>query len=294
MSSENPERTNMKKVLPSVALAALLAAMPVTGFQGLQDPLDAPRPIEAFDSVWIEELTWLEVRDLIAEGTTTAIIATGGIEQNGPYTATGKHNYVLQSTCPSIARALGNALCAPIVKLVPEGDIDEPSGHMRYPGTISLREETFEAVLTDVASSLKAHGFRHIVFIGDSGGNTDGMANVAAALNDRWHDAAAHHIEEYYRYGGGTYLRDELGIEETEDDGIHDSVGITMLQMVTDPNVVRYDQRVKAGLAKINGVSIVPKEESIEIGRKLLAFRTKVTVDAINASIASSGISAGK
>ncbi|MDH3734949.1 MAG: creatininase family protein [Gemmatimonadota bacterium] len=284
----------MRKLSPFVLAVALsLPAGPLTA-QGLTDALDAPRPIDAFESVWIEELTWMEVRDLLAEGTTTAIIATGGIEQNGPYVATGKHNYVLESTCPAIARTLGNALCAPIVKLVPEGGIDEPSGHMLYPGTISLRQETFEAVLTDVASSLKAHGFRHIVFIGDSGGNVQGMANVAAALNERWYDAAAHHIPEYYRYGGGDFLRDELGIEETENDGIHDSFGITSLMMVTDPTVVRYEQRVKAGLARINGVPIAPKEETIEVGEKLMAFRAELTADRIRTSIAASGVDAGR
>ena len=276
------------RLLPIIALLVLPLTLPGpgSGLQGLQDALDTPRPIEAYDSVWIEELTWMEVRDRLAAGTTTAIIPTGGIEQNGPYVATGKHNYVLQSTCPAIARALGDALCAPIVKLVPEGDIDPPSGHMRYPGTIALRPETFEALLTDVASSLRAHGFEHIVLIGDSGSNTEGMANVAAALNERWTDATVHHILEYYRYGGGAFLRDELGIEETENDGIHDSFGITSLMMVTDPTVVRYDQRVKAGLARINGVPIAPAERTIEIGKKLLAYRTELTVDRIRASIA--------
>jgi creatinine amidohydrolase/Fe(II)-dependent formamide hydrolase-like protein len=247
----------------SLAVLMLIIAAPGAAGQGLQDALDAPRSIEAYDSVWIEELTWMEVRDLLAEGKTTAIIPTGGIEQNGPYVATGKHNYVLQSSCPAIARALGNALCAPIVKLVPE--------------------------VTDVASSLRVHGFRHIVFIGDSGSNTDGMVNVAAALNERWTDATAHHIPEYYRYGGGAFLRDELGIEETENDGIHDSFGITSLMMVTDPTVVRYDQRVKAGLAKINGVPIAPKEKTVEIGKKLLEYRANLTADRIRASIAAAG-----
>ena len=173
--------------------------------------LVSERPIDMFDSIWIEELTWMEVRDMMADGFNIAIISTGGIEQNGPYVATGKHNYVLQGTCEAIARELGKALCAPIMKLVPEGDIDEPSGHMRYPGTISLRQETFEAVLDDVASSLRAHGFEHIVFIGDSGGNVQGMANVAARLNERWEDAHAHHIPEYYRYGGGRIPRVRTG-----------------------------------------------------------------------------------
>ena len=49
---------------------------------------------------------------------------------------------------------------------------------MRSPGTLSLRQETFEAVLRDVAHSLKVHGFTNIIFIGDSGGNRTGMENV--------------------------------------------------------------------------------------------------------------------
>ena len=50
----------------------------------LQDELVSIRPIAAPNSVWIEELTWMEVRDAIADGNTTVIIPNGGIEQNGP------------------------------------------------------------------------------------------------------------------------------------------------------------------------------------------------------------------
>lgn len=252
----------------------------------LEAELAAPRPIEALESVWIEELTWMEVRDAMAAGRTTAIIATGGLEQNGPYLAIGKHNYVLDGACEGIARALGNALCAPIVKFVPEGGIDEPSGHMRYPGTISLREETFEALLDDIASSLRAHGFEHIVFIGDSGGNQTGMEAVAARLDERWKDAEAHYIPEFYEYAEVfTWMENELGIVEPTNDGIHDDFVITSIMMVADPASVRYDQRVKAGKATINGLDIAPKEETIEIGRKLLQHRVDVTVRAIRAAI---------
>ena len=134
------------------------------------DP-DKPRPIDALDTVFIEEMTWLEVRDAIRGGKTTVIVATGGVEQNGPWVVTGKHNYILGAVTEVIARKLGNALVAPIIKLVPEGDHDPPSRSMRYPGTVSLREETFRNVLIDVCSSFKPHGFRNIVLIGDSGGN---------------------------------------------------------------------------------------------------------------------------
>ena len=251
-----------------------------------QEEFRAERPIEALNSVWIEELTWMEVRDALSEGKTTAIISTGGIEQNGPYLATGKHNYVLQGACEGIARKLGDALCAPIIKLVPEGEIDEPSGHMRYPGTISLRQETFEAVLDDVGSSLKAHGFKHIVYIGDSGGNQSGMKAVAERLNKRWKQTIAHHIPEFYRYADVfDFMDKELGIVQTANDGIHDDFVITSIMMTENPETVRYEQRIAANKASINGLSITPKQKTVEIGQKLLQFRVDETVRAIRTAI---------
>jgi len=251
----------------------------------VQAELVSERPIAAANTIWIEEMTWMEVRDALADGKTTALITTGGIEQNGPYLATGKHNYVLQGACEGVARALGNALCAPIIKLVPEGRIDEPSGHMRYPGTISLRQETFESVLDDVASSLRAHGFTDIVFFGDSGGNQSGMEAVADRLNERWTDARAHFIPEFYRYAEvREYMNSELEITQPSNDGYHDDFPITAMMTVIDPSAVRYEERVAADLDHINGVSLTPLEQTVETGRQLLAFRVQRTVDAINAS----------
>src|SRR5215510_1796569 len=162
---------------------------------------DAPRPIAGIDSVWLEELTWMEVRDAVKGGKDTVIISTGGMEPNGPYLAVGKHNYVLQANCEAIARKMGNALCAPIIKLVPEGRIDPPSGHMVSPGTMSVREETFRAVLTDAVTSLRQHGFKTIILIGDSGGNQSGQRAVADSLTAIWKgDPIVAHVQEYYDY----------------------------------------------------------------------------------------------
>ena len=55
--------------------------------------MNVPRPIDAVASLWIEELTWMEIRDAIRAGSTTALILTGGVEANGPHLASGKHNY---------------------------------------------------------------------------------------------------------------------------------------------------------------------------------------------------------
>ena len=124
-------------------LVWLTTVAAVQAVQAQELNLDTPRPIEAVDSVFIEDLTWMEVRDAIAGGKTTALVATGGMEQNGPYVVTGKHNVVLRATTEAIARRMEDTLVAPIIKLVPEGRIDPPSGHMRFPGTISLGQETF-------------------------------------------------------------------------------------------------------------------------------------------------------
>jgi creatinine amidohydrolase/Fe(II)-dependent formamide hydrolase-like protein len=245
-----------------------------------------PRPIDARDSVFIEELTWLEVRDAIRAGKTIAIVATGGIEMNGPYLATGKHNYVLRATTEAIARKLGDALVAPIVPFVPEGDIDPPTGHMRYPGSISVSPETYKRLLTDIAASLRANGFKHIILLGDSGGNQQGMKEVAAELSAKWTDGKAkiHFITEYYDYPGLSKWLESQGVREV-DEGHHDDYGITAQMMVVDPNTVRMKERTAKGKFSINGVKLAPANKTIEMGRKAVEYRAGITVEAIRKAI---------
>jgi len=265
------------------------------GGQCAQNPYncaDAPNPLKPPDTVFLEELTWMDVRDVMKAGKTTMIITTGGIEPNGPWIALGKHNWVLRANCDAIARKLGNALCAPNIPFVPEGDIDPPSSHMRSPGTISLTEESFQAMLTDIVRSFKTHGFQNIILIGDSGGNQKGMAAVAQKLNTEWNGSpVVAHIPEYYDYNSVGALLRELGVTKTGQpgDNLHDDPGITMNIMVADPKAVRTDERIKIGKATIDGVSIADKAKAIEIGKKIVEMRATKTVDAIRKKIASKG-----
>ena len=251
---------------------------------------DTPNPIPTPNTVWLEEMTWMDVRDAIKAGKTTVIIPTGGFEPNGPWLALGKHNYVLQANCEAIARKLGNALCAPVIKLVPEGDIERKTSHMASPGTISMREETFRAVLTDVVHSLKQHGFKNIILIGDSGGNQPGQRAVADSLTKIWNgDPVVAHIQEYYDYAGVQKYMETHGIVEGERDNLHDDPVITLNMFITDPKTVRYDERVKAGKATINGVSIADRAKSLALAKEIVAYRAQTTVDAINKAIANKG-----
>jgi creatinine amidohydrolase/Fe(II)-dependent formamide hydrolase-like protein len=251
----------------------------------LPDPIrpdpQSPRPIDAVDSVFIEDLTWMEVRDALQAGKDTVIVATGGVEQNGPYLVTGKHNVVLRGTTAAIARKLGGTLVAPIVPFVPEGDIDPPTQHMLYPGTISVREATYEALLADICASLKTHGFRRIVLIGDSGGNQAGMKAVADRLGKEWQGKCqVLFIPEYYDFSAVTRWLEGQGIKQTPE-GLHDDFGMTAQILAIEPQAARMNERLKAGKFKINGVDLAPADKTIEIGRKIIDLRAELTVQAI-------------
>lgn len=293
----------MLLVRASFLIAFANAAIGSPSFAQDRQPPDAPRPIEAAASLWAEELTFMEIRDAIRAGTTTIIVATGGIEQNGPYVAGGKHNYVLQTVLPYIAREIGNALVAPIVKFVPEGSIEpNPSGHMLYAGTISLEQSTFRALLTDICRSYKAHGFTDIILIGDSGGNQTGMQQVADTLNSRWSGerARVHYLREYYDEDRWSYaFLKSLGITQLDRtppagqpqdrpadwrNGIHDDLYYEAQIAVQDPRLIRMEQRLKAGLFSLHGVELAPISRTIEVGQKLAAYRAGITAKAFQAS----------
>ena len=130
-------------------------------------------------SIFLDELTWTELRDEIATGKTTIIVPIGGTEQSGPAMALGKHNRRVKLLSERIADSLGNAIVAPVIAYVPEGNLSPPSGHMRFPGTISVPEAAFEQILEYAARSFKLHGFKDIVFLGDHGGYQANERNVA-------------------------------------------------------------------------------------------------------------------
>jgi creatinine amidohydrolase len=248
---------------------------------------DAQNPLPAPNTVWLEEMTWIDVRDAIKAGKTNIIVPTGGMEPNGVWLVTGKHNYVLHANCEAIARKMGNALCAPIVKFVPEGGIEPKTGHMTSPGTITAREETYQMLLTDIAESLQAHGFKNVIFIGDSGGNQKGQGVVADKLTAKWAGKAlALHVPEYYDYASVSKFMEGQGVKEGKSDGMHDDPIITLNMFIDDPNSVRYDARVKANKATINGVDISDRKKSTELAKKVVEFRATKTIEAINKHIA--------
>lgn len=242
------------------------------------------------DTVFLEELTWEEVRDLIAGGKKAVIIATAGTEQKGPHMVIGEHKFVLEYTTDKVARALGNALVAPIITYVPEGSWENPRGHMSKAGTITLPNDRFMVLLEHAAKSLKAGGFTDILYLGDSGGNQDGMRDVAAKLNQEWKGAGAraHFIGDYYAKAMAEqrkYLVEKLGFS-ARDVGSHAGMMDTSEMMFVNARHVRLNKRAFNGGFPDSGVTGDPTKATAEIGEALLRIKIDHAVAQIKASLA--------
>ena len=152
-------------------------------------------------SVFVEELTSPELAAAIRAGKTTILVPIGGTEQNGPHMVLGKHNVRAKVLAGKIARELGNALVAPVIAYVPEGGVNPPTGHMRYPGTITVPADVYRKVLDSAARSFRLAGFRDIVFLGDHGDYQKDNEIVARQLDREWAGTPVRvvAIVEYYR-----------------------------------------------------------------------------------------------
>ena len=238
-----------------------------------QRPADAPKTGPSGkppDTVFLEDLTWAEARDLIAGGHTTVIIGTAGTEQKGPHMADGEHKFVMEYTADKIARALGRTLVAPVVTYVPEGSWDPPTGHMAKPGTITLPEDRFVELLVNAGRSLKSGGFTTILFLGESGGNRNGMRLAAERLNELFKGSArAFWVDDYYTKAHAdqrAYITKNLGIA-AEQIGGHANIQDTSELLFVAPKHVRTAKIAAGGGYENSGVSGDPTKATAALGK---------------------------
>ena len=275
----------MRYATPMKAIVVVAAAFLVVGSWAV--PASGERP----DTVSLEDLTWTELAELVRSGTTTVIVPVGGTEQNGPHMALGKHNVRVKILSERIARALGRALVAPVIAYVPEGQLDPRTGHMRFPGTITVPDEAFRRVLEGAARSVRLHGFRDIVILGDHGSTQTGAQTVATRLNREWarSEVRVHAIEAYYRAAtvGFAQLLKTRGYRDDEL-GPHASLPDTSLMLAVDPRMVRTERlRRESGSNKNDGVDGDPSRASAELGQLGVNLIIRQTVEAIRTSMGS-------
>ena len=232
-------------------------------------------------SVLIEDLTWMEVRDAIAGGKTTAVYYAASIEQNGPGLALGKHLFIAHYAAQRIAEELGDALVYPTMPYAIAGDPIKKTGHMRFPGTVSLSEETFGAVAREVAISALAAGFKNVALMGDHGGGQQTLKNVAEALNAEWSPKGVHvyYIPDLY-YKEKEQMKEYLtkrNMAIDEHAGIDDT---SEVMFIDKENKWVRKNKLAPDDGKM-GVRGDPTQASVELGKMFIEFKIKNAVTQI-------------
>jgi len=264
--------------------AAIAAAAILLSIAWPQQLLTAPLP----STVALKDMTWVEVRTAIQSGYTTVIVPTGGIEQNGPHMILGKHDVIVSQAADAIARTVGQTLVAPVVSFVPQGNYDPPTGHLRFPGTIGVPEPVFAATLDGIARSLKAGGFKTIVFIGDHGTSQPVQKAVAGRLTSEWAGTGVRVVTIDAYYDDKAQIQQLLAQGQTRDTiGQHASIIDSSELMSIAPNGVdlsRY-RKISLGLEP-TGITGDPSAATPQLGKTLLAMRIEAASAAIKALLA--------
>ena len=201
---------------PATLLLALSLAAPVFA-QGakMKEPL-----------VEFENMTWPEVKQALADGKTTALFYTGGVEQRGPQNVNGGHNYMGRATVKAIALALGNAIAMPVLPYTPN------NASATLPGTIGLTPEILQMTLERLAEQAIATGFKSVVLMGDHGGGQPTVYQaVAKKLEEKYAAQGIHVIysDDVYTKRQDIFLKQLK--EEGYPDGFHGALIDTSLLM---------------------------------------------------------------
>lgn len=245
-----------------------------------------PPAIRPVDTVFMEDMTWLEIRNAMRAGKTTVIVPAGSLEASGPFLILDKHQRMLRGSTDMIARKLGNALIAPAIRYVPADD----GNRGNYVGDFNISLAAYKSILSDICTALKNDGFKEIVLIGDHQGAQRGMKEVADDLVEKWTGGSTrvHYIAEYYdRAAVGEYVKTKLGITETRG-GFGDNYYNTSILLAVSPESARLEERTEAHQLTVNGVNLEPIRKTIENGKVILQMQTDQTVNAIQKAVATS------
>ena len=126
----------------------------------------------------LETMTFGEIATALGEGRRDVVVPCGAVEQHGRHLPLDVDAVHAERLGLEVAERLATAVVAPTIR------VGVSPHHMTFPGTISLRPATFEAVYADYCLSLAAHGFRNILCFSGHGGNFGPLAEMEQRLDD--------------------------------------------------------------------------------------------------------------
>ena len=125
-----------------------------------------------------EELSWPQHKEM-AQNSAVVVIPFASMEQHGPHSPVVVDTLLCENVCRKAVEGLENVL---LTRTVWTGTSHH---HFEYPGTISLRLETYVALIKDIIRSVAHHGYKKIFVVNGHGGN---VQPLQATLNDIGYD----------------------------------------------------------------------------------------------------------
>ena len=208
-------------------------------------------------SRYLQELSTRHVGLALDAGFDTAIMMLGAQEQHGPHLPLATDAIWGHALGGRIASALGDALVAPTLT------VGVSTEHMAFPGSMTIRRETFTALLLDHVVSLERHGFRWIVLLPSHGGNVDPLR---AALPDLEANRTSHllaYTDLYELIGVGAKVAATFGISP-EVAGAHAAEWETSMILALRPELVATDHLEQGYLGELEPVFGQIMEQGME------------------------------
>lgn len=186
-------------------------------------------------TVLLEELTWTEVAGRLDAGVDTVIVPVAAIEQHGPHLPLATDAIVGEGVAKRVARELGDALVAPVVR---PGVSPIHSG---FPGSLSVPPEVLMDTLRGTAESLVDGGFHTVALLPSHGGNFPSVEAVVPDIASELHDANVLSVGTVQRYM--RLLNEGLGevVDNYEEPVVHAGATETSLVRAIDESVIRED-----------------------------------------------------
>ena len=235
-------------------------------------------------------MTWVEVKNALQAGKTTALVYTGGTEQRGPQNVNGGHNMMARETVRAIALKLGNAIAAPVLPFSPNNASAE------MPGTIGLTAPLYAQIIEEITEQLIKSGFKNVVLMGDHGTGQKELKAVAEKLDQKYSPQAMRVVfsdEVYqkaqddfdkwcaangYGYGGHANISDTS--EMIYLGGTKGYVRMELLPTAIGDPVPAPGQRAEHKIN--NGITGDARRASAELGKRYFDMKVDYAVRQIN------------
>jgi creatinine amidohydrolase len=182
--------------------------------------------------LFIERLTWTDVEAALGRGMRRAIVCAASTEQHGPHLPEATDALLGEAYAEGLARRLGDALVAPIVRPACS------EHHMAFPGSLTISDRLLMDLLDAYLASLRRHGFERFVVMSSHGGNFPVLAEWERARSPQ--DSVV--LSDFHVFEAGFEAIRRFGRTDTA--GPHAEVLETSMMLHLHPDLVHMERAV--------------------------------------------------